>query len=157
MSEPTLAVKTVLFLCTGNYYRSRFAEIVFNSLAEANDLLWRADSRGLQLTGANYGPISQHTITGLEPLKISPPDPVRFPIRVSEADLAAASLIVALKEAEHRPMFEMQFPAWTARVEFWQIHDIDCCEPADALPELLATIVDLVARLEAQERMTAEE
>ena len=25
--------KTVLFLCTGNYYRSRFAEILFNSVA----------------------------------------------------------------------------------------------------------------------------
>ena len=25
--------KGVLFLCTGNYYRSRFAEILFNSVA----------------------------------------------------------------------------------------------------------------------------
>jgi hypothetical protein len=25
--------KAVLFLCTGNYYRSRFAEILFNSVA----------------------------------------------------------------------------------------------------------------------------
>ena len=25
--------KTILFLCTGNYYRSRFAENLFNSLA----------------------------------------------------------------------------------------------------------------------------
>jgi protein-tyrosine-phosphatase len=25
--------RTVLFLCTGNYYRSRLAEIVFNSVA----------------------------------------------------------------------------------------------------------------------------
>jgi hypothetical protein len=25
--------KNVLFLCTGNYYRSRFAEILFNSVA----------------------------------------------------------------------------------------------------------------------------
>ena len=25
--------KTILFLCTGNYYRSRFAEILFNSVA----------------------------------------------------------------------------------------------------------------------------
>jgi protein-tyrosine-phosphatase len=24
--------RTVLFLCTGNYYRSRFAEILFNSV-----------------------------------------------------------------------------------------------------------------------------
>ena len=39
--------KRVLFLCTGNYYRSRFAEILFNQLAPTRGLNWRADSRGL--------------------------------------------------------------------------------------------------------------
>ena len=37
----------VLFLCTGNYYRSRFAEMLFNALASRKDLDWTADSRGL--------------------------------------------------------------------------------------------------------------
>ena len=41
--------KTVLFLCTGNYYRSRFAEILFNSVAEKMGLPWKASSRGLAL------------------------------------------------------------------------------------------------------------
>jgi len=36
---------TVLFLCTGNYYRSRFAEILFNAVAAKEGLGWRADSR----------------------------------------------------------------------------------------------------------------
>src|SRR5947199_205561 len=39
--------KTVLFLCTGNYYRSRFAEVLFNSVAGKMGLTWRASSRGL--------------------------------------------------------------------------------------------------------------
>jgi hypothetical protein len=39
--------KTVLFLCTGNYYRSRFAEALFNSVAGKMGLPWRASSRGL--------------------------------------------------------------------------------------------------------------
>ena len=38
--------KTVLFLCTGNYYRSRFAEVLFNSLAGKMGLPWKASSRG---------------------------------------------------------------------------------------------------------------
>ena len=42
-------VKTVLFLCTGNYYRSRFAEELFNHQAERADLDWIAQSRGLAL------------------------------------------------------------------------------------------------------------
>ena len=36
--------KTVLFLCTGNYYRSRFAEILFNSVAGRMGLPWKASS-----------------------------------------------------------------------------------------------------------------
>lgn len=39
-------MKTVLFLCTGNYYRSRFAEYLFNHLAEQQTLEWRAESLG---------------------------------------------------------------------------------------------------------------
>jgi protein-tyrosine-phosphatase len=40
---------TILFLCTGNYYRSRFAEVLFNSVADKMGLPWRAASRGLAL------------------------------------------------------------------------------------------------------------
>ena len=40
---------TVLFLCTGNYYRSRFAEVLFNSVDGKMGLPWRASSRGLAL------------------------------------------------------------------------------------------------------------
>jgi protein-tyrosine phosphatase len=38
--------KLVLFLCTGNYYRSRYAEELFNHLARAEGIGWRAFSRG---------------------------------------------------------------------------------------------------------------
>ena len=53
-------VRSVLFLCTGNYYRSRFAEIVFNSVAERMGLPWRASSRGLALGRGvnNVGPMA---------------------------------------------------------------------------------------------------
>jgi protein-tyrosine-phosphatase len=37
----------VLFFCTGNYYRSRFAQIVFNSVAGKMGLPWNASSTGL--------------------------------------------------------------------------------------------------------------
>jgi len=44
----------VLLLSVGNYYRSCFAEIVFNALAAETRVDWRADSRGLALeTGTN--------------------------------------------------------------------------------------------------------
>ncbi|HVJ67318.1 MAG TPA: hypothetical protein VM510_05000, partial [Caulifigura sp.] len=45
-------LKRVLFLCTGNYYRSRFSEELFNSLAKQHNLDWSADSAGLDPTQA---------------------------------------------------------------------------------------------------------
>ena len=42
-------MKQVLFLCSANYYRSRFAEHLFNWLAPQLGLDWRADSMGLDM------------------------------------------------------------------------------------------------------------
>lgn len=58
-------MKSVLFLCTGNYYRSRFAEIYFNWHAPQQGLLWKAVSRGLGLDPCNLGPLSLHTVLRL--------------------------------------------------------------------------------------------
>ena len=57
--------RRILFLCTGNYYRSRFAEIFFNWQAQQRGLSWQAESRGLAIDGYNYGPISRHTLATL--------------------------------------------------------------------------------------------
>src|SRR5689334_1202389 len=60
--------KRVLFLCSGNYYRSRFAEILFNHFAKARGLDWHADSRGLakEFGKWNVGPISPYTVKAIE-------------------------------------------------------------------------------------------
>ena len=60
--------KIVLFLCTGNYYRSRFAEVLFNSVAGRMGLPWRASSRGLALERGvhNVGPIAVVAVKALE-------------------------------------------------------------------------------------------
>ncbi len=141
---------TVLFLCSGNYYRSRFAEHTFNTYAHVTGLPWRADSRGLivdQLT-SNMGPISRHAIHGLTERGISVPDSPRFPIQLLEPDLAAADLVIALKEAEHRPLLAERFPKWPNHVEYWHIHDIDCALPADALMSLTQEVNQLIQRLQ---------
>jgi protein-tyrosine-phosphatase len=62
--------RTVLFLCTGNYYRSRFAEVLFNSVAGRMRLPWQASSRGLALERGvnNVGPMAVSALTSLEAL-----------------------------------------------------------------------------------------
>ena len=36
--------------------------------------------------------------------------------------------MIAIKEAEHRPLIGKRFPHWVNRVEYWHIHDIDQAE-----------------------------
>lgn len=139
----------ILFLCTGNYFRSRFAEIFFNHRAAAMGLGHRADSRGLavDLVDWNVGPISVYTLQGLELRGIPPGDPLRYPIQVLESDLSAARHVIAVKEAEHRPLLDRRFPGWCERVEFWHVDDIDCAQPEDALSVLEREVEQLLRRL----------
>jgi protein-tyrosine phosphatase len=140
-------MNTVLFLCTGNYYRSRFAEILFNWTASDQRLLWRADSRGLQLHSDNPGPISPHVVRFLGQQGIHLAEPIRIPRRVSESDLQVADLVVAAKEAEHRPLLEREFSVWVDSIEYWDIHDVEVWSPNEALPILANKVHDLVRRL----------
>jgi protein-tyrosine phosphatase len=145
--------KLILFLCTGNYYRSRYAEIFFNWHARERNLPCEAASRGLAIDACNLGPISQYTVARLQERGISSDECERFPVPLSEADLTAADHIIAVKETEHRPLVEKQFPAWRERVEYWHVHDLDCAMPVDALAhlenELLRLLDQLAARLAA--------
>ncbi len=61
--------------------------------------------------------------------------------------LEAAHHVVAVKETEHRPMLERMFPTWVERVEFWEVHDLDCAEPDEAIPHLEGEVMDLIDRL----------
>src|ERR1700746_2252361 len=102
-------LRTVLFLCTGNYYRSRFAEILFNSAAGRMGLPWRASSRGLALERGvnNIGPMAGTAVQALKPLGIRAAAAVaRFPVQVTTEDFHGAAWIVALKEAEHLPLLQ---------------------------------------------------
>jgi len=140
-------LKQVLFLCTGNYYRSRFAEKLFNELAVKHGLGWRAESAGLDPTPQNPGPISQHTVAACAKLGIQEPDEERFPRKVTGNDLASAHLVVAVKEAEHRVMIERLFPEYLGQIEFWHVHDVDCAVPADTISDLEERIARLIRRL----------
>jgi protein-tyrosine phosphatase len=139
----------VLFLCTGNYYRSRFAEHLFNAEARARGLRWRAESAGLapECFARNPGAISPATIDALAARGVRVDAPHRRPRDVCERDLTRARLIIALKEAEHRPLFEARFAAFAARAEYWTIHDVDCTSPAEALPLLERHVSELLDRL----------
>src|SRR5580704_4390712 len=92
--------KNILFLCTGNYYRSRFAEVLFNSVAGKMALPWQASSRGLALERGvnNVAPMAVAAVKALEALGVRAAEAVtRLAVQVTSDDLEGAALIVALK------------------------------------------------------------
>src|SRR5438067_1380298 len=126
--------KNVLFLCTGNFYRSRYAEILFNSVAGKMGLPWRASSRGLALERGvgNVGPMAVSATDALKARGVCAGDDcARSPAQVTADDLERADRIVALKHAEHSPLLQERFPTWADNVEFWHVDDA---------PEALALI-----------------
>lgn len=139
----------VLFLCSGNYYRSRFAEELFNHLAAGAGLAYRADSAGLwpNCQTHNVGAVSIHTISGLRERGVPLPAVLRLPRDVTELDLRGAELTIALKESEHRPFVESRFPGWLERVEFWHVDDVGDSPPSVALPQIERGVRELVERL----------
>ncbi len=135
-SEPS-----ILFLCTGNYYRSRYAETLFNALAARKGSDVRATSRGLALARGvnNVGPMAKESIQALEQAGIyAMLDFARAPKAVTEDDLKSASRVIALKETEHRPLMNERHADWEDRIEYWEIDDA---------PGVLPLIAQLVEKL----------
>jgi translation initiation factor 1 len=136
--------RTVLFLCTGNYYRSRFAEVLFNSVAGKMGLPWKASSKGLALERGvnNVGPMAVSAVKALEAMGVRTADAVaRLPMQATVDDFALADKVVALKQTEHLPLVQERFLAWVERVEFWHVDDA---------PEALGLIEQEVMRLVAR-------
>ena len=140
---------TVLFLCTGNYYRSRFAEHYFNEQARLRNMDWQASSRGLQPSQDNLGFMSRDALDRLRVLGIDPPEPMRLPMDLQEDELRAATVTIAVNEIEHRPLMEARFPEWTERVRYWRIFDVDVTAADTGLAAIEEAVQALLSELSA--------
>ncbi len=148
-------MKVLLFLCTGNYYRSRYAEEMFNLLAPVECPGWTAVSRGIavDLGTNNVGPIAGATVKALQKRGANfNLQHARMPLLLEIADLEFADHIVALKYAEHFPLMKDRFFSWLSRtdlsrMEYWNVHDIDEMTPEQALPLIEGQLRGLMGRL----------
>jgi protein-tyrosine phosphatase len=148
--------ETVLFICTANYYRSRFSEYLFNALANEKGLRWRAISCGLKTWMVDgQGPVSELTLERLATRGIRLDGDIRFPLQLTENDLVCADLVIAMKETEHRAMMIELFPFWADCINYWNVDDIDCKPPEEALPLCEACVENLVHGLLDEQRSKA--
>lgn len=122
--------RSVLFVCSGNYYRSRLAEILFNHYANEAELCWDADSRGL-LERVRQEGLSPSAIRYLERRKFEGVEQyARNPQSLTLKDIEKAHLVIALNREEHEPMMKARFgqvPTVLAKrgtLRYWNVYDI---------------------------------
>lgn len=138
MNQP----EKILFICTANYYRSRFSEMYFNHLAGSQGLSVRADSAGLEMAkwrSYNPGELSVHTVKALGELGIAIEQPYRAPRQFDPA-VHTGMRLIALSESEHRPMVARLFPQVLQQVEFWQVEDVEWETPEQAIALMQASV-----------------
>jgi protein-tyrosine phosphatase len=136
----------ILFICTGNYYRSRFAEAVFNHHAKVEGIAWTAFSRGLAIHLAE-GALSVFTSDALKARQIDLLHTAPGRVQLQENDLKEAARCIALDSREHLPMMQAQFPRWANKIKYWDVPDMPFRVSAEALPEIEARVSRLIHEL----------
>lgn len=138
---------TVLFICIGNYYRSRFAEAIFNHYARRRHVNWRASSRGLVINLAQNGDLSPITEAGLRArgINLRHTSDRRRPL--SHNDLEGADIIVAVDEVEQRPLIARDYPAWSDKIVYWHVRDVADWPAARAMGEIEHRVLGLIDAL----------
>jgi len=148
---------TLLFLCTGNYYRSRLAEELFNHYAEAAGLDWRADSAGLSddfegLKAVNLHKMSTTTVAYLEKRGLPIQGRNRLPREITGEDLDRADRIIALDDEEHPPLVALRPWLHEAEIEYWDVRDLDrqtAGTATEAIDQKVKALVDDLAHPQA--------
>ena len=131
-SHIEVPVKQFCFVCSGNLYRSRYAEAWFNYLSithERHDL--RGFSRGIAVQPTEdyrQGEIFTRRIPLAKPtydrmLAKNIPFCLIGPTNqaLSDGDCAAAEVILLMNRVEHLPVIERDYPAYLDRVDSYDI------------------------------------
>jgi protein-tyrosine phosphatase len=140
----------VLFVCTGNFYRSRFAEALFKAHATVGILT--ASSRGLDTSKPRATGVSPLVVAELKRLKLPAELVGGYPRQLQREDLDAADVVVLLDGREHVPMLQKQFPQVDmTKVRQWSVQDVPLMAASDAFAEITRQVDLLVAELGARE------
>jgi protein-tyrosine phosphatase len=146
-------MQRVLFLCTGNYFRSRFSEEWFNYCVSSRNLQDRLEAKSAGLAvkpgNGNVGPMAIEAIAALTSRGVVlDRTRLQMPHQLSESELMDADCVVAVDAETHRPMVQAQFPAWESRILFWDVKDLGEGDVGvDPITQLQHRVEELVDRL----------
>ena len=91
--------------------------------------------------------MSRFALEALQAQAIVPEE--RMPMPCVLADFHAADLVIALKDAVHRPLIERRFPGVAGNVTYWNVDDIEFAPPSIALALIDGLVRDLIATLKS--------
>ena len=137
-------MQKVLFVCTANYFRSRFAEWFFNFHADAAGIEWTAESRGILAEHLREDAVAPVVVQRLEEDGIPLPYPVSGRQQLKDRDFRDFDRVIVMDREEHLPLLFEHFPRWYDQVDYWDVPDVDRCAPKKALSYLEQQVLALV-------------
>jgi len=136
-------MKKILFVCTANIHRSRFAEEVFNYLSIKDKKEYRAFSAGLKVGDFSYREIYYPALEHLDKLNIKPIRPKELSIHIDDVMLEEYDKIICMDKNEHRPMVNANPRLSEYQFEYWEIVDIPKVDSTVSLPLCYEKVVKL--------------
>lgn len=134
--------KTVLFICTANFFRSRYAEAYFNCLADWNKSPHRAVSAGISID-PKIGPVSSYSLYRMVERGIDSKCMSLEAKKLYSGDVESADVAICMYEKEHKPMMELLYESIESRIIYFDIPDINEISPNQSL-DLVEKNVDIL-------------
>ena len=139
----------VLFVCTANIHRSRFAEEVFNYLAKKGDSAHQAFSAGLRVGDYSFRTIYYPALDILKKFNITPLRPSIHSIHIDDVELSEYGRIICMDEGEHEPMVTANVNLDDGLFEYWNIIDEPKVKSEISLPKCFQKVEDLLRDMDS--------
>ena len=140
-------MNNILFVCTGNIFRSRFAEEVFNHLCKINGVDATAFSAGLQVGRYKQRKIYWPAMNELERLKIEPLRSNEDSVHINDIDVSIYDQIICMDEEEHKPMVRSNERLSGFTFQYWNIVDMPKVPSDISLPKCYKKVESLIDQL----------
>ena len=138
----------VLFVCTGNYYRSKFCENLWFFLLEKFDKKGSVSSSGLnpglaQLWKDAFGRVSPFTRRALKIIGVPLVDDSSLHL-ISQQEVDDSDIVVFLNKSEHLPMLaDSRVMVPISKIVAWNNEDVDQEFPMEAIFSMISNTCEL--------------
>lgn len=142
----------ILFVCTGNYYRSKFCENLWQHLLERFDKEGEVSSSGLKpelalLWKDAFGPVSPFTVKALKVMGVKLSDNSSLHL-LNQNEIYDCDKIVFINKEEHMPLLkESGLTVPVEKIICWENEDVDEEFPMESIFSMTENVCKLFQSL----------